>query len=221
MIAVTKEGALFAASSGLRGYKAIVDIIAMMKFSVKCLSLAISTILFLGCAGSYQTIKPQQLGYGRSSAVVGKEGIVIAWRYNVLKEAGNNKYARKERRMGVSLVAVNINNKSADTLCFPRDIMVFSEEDTLEVLTLTAAYFALCQDVYERRRGIGMADPSIIMIRDDINRSTQSRANTIFINELFDNYLFQKCIEPGGALKGLICLTVKSGAKLRFVYSKT
>jgi len=221
IIAVKEEGVLFATDSGPLGYKAIGYMIAMMKLSIKCLSLATSTILLLGCAGSYQTIKPQQVGYERSSVVVGKEGIVIAWRHNVLREAGNTKYARKERRMGVSLVAVNINNKSADTLCVPSDIMVFSGEDTLEVLTLTSAYFALCQDVYERRRGIGMADPVIIMMRDDINHSTQSRANTIFINELNDNYLFQKCIEPGGALKGLMCLNVKSGAMLRFFYSKT
>jgi hypothetical protein len=184
------------------------------------LFLAFSIAMAMGCAGKYYLIEPQTLDFTNSAVVFGKKDITIAWRYNVLREAGNNKYARKERRNDVSLIALAIKNNSTDTLHFPGNIMVLSGEDELEVMTVDDAYFALCQDIYESRRGIGMADPLIIKIRDNINYEIQKKGNTLFVNELYDNYLFHRNIAPGTTLKGFICLSAQSKSPLRFVYSK-
>ncbi len=50
--------------------------------------------------------------------------IEITYRYNVLENASNKKYARMERREGVSLLAVRIANYGNDTLFFPDDILI-------------------------------------------------------------------------------------------------
>lgn len=83
------------------------------------LSLA---ILISNCAGSYKPILPPSLTY---PTVVDNNGIKYSYRYNVLADAGNKKYAKKEQKKAVKVIAIKLENNTGRTLNFKRDIDIY------------------------------------------------------------------------------------------------
>jgi len=76
-------------------------------------TLTILTIFLIsGCASSYRNINPPSINYYAHDL---RDGISFSYKYNVLKEKGNRKYAKKEDRKSIKLVAVKITNYT-DTL---------------------------------------------------------------------------------------------------------
>lgn len=87
--------------------------------------------LFNGCAGIYKDINPPVLHYYNSDV---SDGIGFSYKYDVLTERGNMRYAKKERRKGVKLVAVKITNNYDTTLNIGRDIIFFSGNDQVTII---------------------------------------------------------------------------------------
>ena len=79
------------------------------------LGLSLLFALASGCAASYRPIEPATVSFDQFQDNLGGGQAEIAWRYNVLKEAGNRHHARKERQHGVSLLALRFTNNSQGT----------------------------------------------------------------------------------------------------------
>ena len=185
--------------------------------------LAFSLLLAMGCATKYNLIEPLTLDFGAPPATLADSDVEIAWRYDVLNNAGNRSYAQKELRNRVSLLAVLIKNPSADTLYFPENFLILSKMDTLSVLTMEESYYALCQDVVEKpmgeNGGFELDAPWINFFGGAYNLVTEVKANTRFVKELNTYYLLPSVIAPRETVVGLIGLPVKQGTPLRFVVS--
>ena len=71
--------------------------------------------LFTSCASGYKPIKPDTINYISTNQ---DSGVKLEYKYDLLE----NKYAKKETKKGVKLVAVKITNESENDLMFGRDI---------------------------------------------------------------------------------------------------
>ena len=95
-------------------------------------TLSLSFILFLsGCAASYRPIEPPSLNYTANDS---QTGIEFAYRYDVLQEKGNKKYAKKEDVKDVKLVAVKLTNNTAGAINVGRDISFYAGQRRLTLL---------------------------------------------------------------------------------------
>ena len=94
----------------------------MRKMTFK--TLAILTIVFLsGCASSYRSINPSFINYTSHDL---KDGISLSYKYDVLREKGNRKYARKEDLKGLKIVSVKITNYTDSVINIGKDVSFYS-----------------------------------------------------------------------------------------------
>ncbi len=85
-------------------------------------------IVLSGCAASYRPINPTTLNYNSHDM---QDGIALSYKYDVLKERGNKKYANKESRKGVRVVAVKLTNNTDTTVVIGKDILFYSAQNQL------------------------------------------------------------------------------------------
>ncbi|AHM61580.1 hypothetical protein D770_16630 [Flammeovirgaceae bacterium 311] len=90
-------------------------------FCVLCIA-----VLFSGCAGSYRTINPDRIPYQQQPENL-DAAVEVGYHYNILTELGNKKFARKEKKKNLNLVAVKITNNTDRTLIFGKDILFRTE----------------------------------------------------------------------------------------------
>ncbi|MEM6830762.1 MAG: hypothetical protein AAF551_09625 [Bacteroidota bacterium] len=92
-----------------------------MKRQIKFLRVFPLIILVSSCASSYQLINPRSVNYyGR----VEDSGVIFEYKYNVLKESGNKKYAKRELRKDLQVVSMKITNNSSETISFAEDVEI-------------------------------------------------------------------------------------------------
>jgi len=110
----------------------------MRKFINFSLALAFIS-LFSGCAKSFYELHPANIAYTASNNL---EDIKLYYRYDVLREEGNTKLAKKEIKNNIKLVAVKITNNtdtvinigsnaafySGNTLIYPIDAISIRNE---------------------------------------------------------------------------------------------
>lgn len=85
--------------------------------------LVFFAILSGGCAAHYSSINPPSLTYAAHDL---QDGVKLSYKYDVLRESGNKKYARKEYRRGIKLIAIEITNLTDTTINVERDIRFYS-----------------------------------------------------------------------------------------------
>lgn len=178
--------------------------------------------LMSSCASNYHFINPPSVEMKTSATISPPASCQIHYRYQVLKEAGNKKYAKKERQSGVSLLAVRIENTGLDTLFFPEHFQVHTDKDTVQILSLAKTGEALRQTTAEDS-GNGSVEvdaPAMMAVRDVFNATTQAKANLRFVQELRGNYLASVKIIPGEKRIGLLGLEVPAGTPLYFFINK-
>ncbi|EMR03644.1 hypothetical protein [Cesiribacter andamanensis] len=86
-----------------------------------CLVLTCAVVLS-SCAGSYHQIYPRSLEY--SYATAAQAPVTLGYRYDVLSQRGNKKFARKEEKNNIQLMAVQLTNNTSTPLVFGRDIQL-------------------------------------------------------------------------------------------------
>jgi len=90
-----------------------------MKLSKIGFLLAIIIILN-SCASGYQMIEPNKVNYNSNDT---KNGILLEYKYDLLSK----KYAKKETKKGVKVVAIKITNNSENDIVFGKDIKLSYE----------------------------------------------------------------------------------------------
>lgn len=180
-------------------------------------------VSLLGCAPMYHPIQPLGLRFDTTPAELANGQVSISYRYNVLKESRNRRYAKEERFNGVSLIGIRIDNNSNDTLYFPDDITVFAGRDTLYLLTEWETREIIRQRKHTDRDLYLEGDMSDILFsigENVINSGIEMKANEHFADELATFYLMPSYIAPGTSTIGLLTVDVKSGTPLVFEIAK-
>lgn len=82
-----------------------------------------TAFILSGCAASYKSIYPVSLNYDSHQS---KNGVELSYKYDVLRQNGNKKYAKKENKKGVKLVAVKITNNSQSVVNIGKNLTLYS-----------------------------------------------------------------------------------------------
>jgi hypothetical protein len=91
-------------------------------FIVKLLALI---ILMSSCASSYKSINPSSLYYNAHEL---KDGIGLSYKYDVLRENGNKKYAKKEFKKNIKIVALKVTNNTSSSIVIGQNAMIYVNE---------------------------------------------------------------------------------------------
>lgn len=113
-------------------------------YKLKALFCAVGiAVLLSSCAGSYHSINPQTLAYGY--APKSNASVELGYHQNVLTEHRNKKFARKERKKNIHLVAVKVTNNTDRSLTIGKDVQIYSGNLPVVPLDQAITYKSLKQ----------------------------------------------------------------------------
>jgi hypothetical protein len=184
--------------------------------------MTIALVLILsGCASSYKPINPMALNFDTKQE---SENIEFKYSYNVLQQAGNKKYTKKEVLNNIKIVGVKITNKTDKEISVSDDLEFYAGEKVINLVapekyvktlnqSVGAHFFYLLLTplklVSSGSNGkvselpIGFAlGPGLTLI----NAATAGSANKGLSEELTTNNILGKTIAAGEELHGLIAI---------------
>ncbi len=185
--------------------------------------------LFTSCASGYKAIHPPIVSYSNESVT---DSIAFSYKYDVLWDSRNKKYAKKEAKRNIKVLAVKIVNNSGKTIVFNRNIRLYSndkliapvDKDSLyeEFRQPAAAYILYLLLTPIHKMSVNFNGPSNIFPFGYIvgpvlaagNILVASRANTNFKYELEKYNLLNREIPPGDTVYGLIGIEVNENLPL-------
>ena len=187
----------------------------------KIIFLLSIAVLLNSCASGYKMINPEKLNYISNNT---SNGVTIEYKYDLLSK----KYAKKESKKGVRLVAIKIKNNTEKDLVFGKDIKLSFEngnelyllenEKTFKSLKQSPAsylFFLLLSPVSfytTKTNSYGGTEqtsstPVGLVIGPGLaagNMIAASNANKKFKKELNDYNIIGKVIKKGETSFGLI-----------------
>ncbi len=85
----------------------------------------------VSCASSYKPIIPISVNYPNTEE---KDGIALSYRFDVLRERGNKKYAKKEIKKSIKVVAIRITNNSDSPITVGSNVKIFSGNSEVRLI---------------------------------------------------------------------------------------
>lgn len=185
-------------------------------------AVILSMTFLTSCAGLYRPINPPHVNYTNNTV---NEGISFSYRYDVLREIGNKKYAKKERKHGLKVVAIKLTNNYDVPFKIGSDLVLYTGENPVGMLDPMIAKRLLKQsaptyllyllltdlqlystDSYGRVTEsvpIGLAlGPGIALG----NLATAASSNKKLQRELIEYNIAGREIQPGETIYGLIVI---------------
>lgn len=180
------------------------------------ISLAIAfIILFSGCAKNFYAVDPARINYTASNSF---EDVTLNYRYDVLREKGNNKIAKKEIKKHIKLVAVKIINNtdsvinignnaafySGNTMIFPLDPISIKNE--LKQSVPSHLLYLLLTPLTLSVNGSSPYPIGLILgpVISGGNMITAAIANKNLYNELVKYDILHRDIQAGETVFGLV-----------------
>lgn len=168
------------------------------------------------CASSYKPINPKALVYDVKST----DGVGFGYRYDVLAFRGNNKYAKREFKKNIRLVAIKIENQSDKVMRLGENFNLYAGPNMIQPISPEILHMELKQGVaiyllysliwYTQGEcdEYGNCETTLILpvgIPISIgNMVVAGGANSQFKNELLMNNLLTKEINPGDTAYAIV-----------------
>lgn len=174
--------------------------------------------LFASCASSYKAVDPGSLHYTSTDS-----SETFAYKYDILAQARNKKYAKKEGKNHIRVIAVRINNNTEQTLKYGENYKIYSGNQEVEILPvstvtnslkqtvpayllyllLTPAKLTVSSGMSQSSTPIGLViGPGLAIL----NVAIAASANSNFKKEMEAYSIVNKEIKPGDTLYGLIAI---------------
>ena len=172
----------------------------------------------VSCAKRYHPVQPQNRGFEN---IQYNDGIGLSYVYNLLALNDNKKYAKKERRKDIRLIAIKITNHNDFSINVRRDlqfytyntpIMPLEAQSTYNALKQTAFLYVLYGFIIIPTQTYNAGNPSNIWIPVGLpfaawNMGLAFSANNKFRTELEIFNIQNRIIPPGESAVGLIGIT--------------
>ncbi|WP_017731833.1 hypothetical protein [Nafulsella turpanensis] len=190
-----------------------------MKHFLLLLSLFAGTLFSTGCASSYHSTHPPSNYFNSTENT---DELAFSYRYDVLREKGNKKYAKKEDKKGLRVVAVKITNNTERPLFFPEDFEITSGHQSVYLLEPDYIHSKLKQGVpiyllyllltpmklYTSNNTGDVTTTEIGYVLGPgitaLNMGMAANANNKFKRELLEYNLANQVIEVGETVYGII-----------------
>ena len=193
------------------------------------MSLVAFSLFFVSCASGYKEIMPDSQNYLSSEE---NSGVLLEYKYNVLK---NKKYNKKENKKGVKVASLKITNKSGRDLIFGKNLQLVNSKgvnlplatnkDVYNVLKQKSGFYFFYLLLTPMQIG-GSANeygeiedgvPAGLVIGPGLalgNFLMANSANKKFNKELTDFDLYGRTIKNGETIYGLIGISSDSHEKI-------
>lgn len=178
--------------------------------------LAAIIITLNSCAANYRMINPDKLSYNSNDR---KNEILLEYKYDLLPK----KYAKKERRKDVRLVAIKITNNSENDITFGKEIkLTYDNGNEFYLIRQDKVFFYLKQNIvpyllyglltpmtlnFSKNRKQTSSVPIGLFLGPVLaggNMAFAATANKQFRTELYKFNLMGVVIKPGETKIGLI-----------------
>ncbi len=190
-----------------------------MNSKIKFLLYSVLIIGLSSCAVKYKPINISTYKFDQNELF---ENIELSYKYNILKESGNNKQATKETIHNLKILAVNITNHSESTIKIGDDIQFYFGETPIELIDNDKIYKKIKQKgagylpylllsfmnvaindnrSYENQTRIGF--PIAIGITG-LNMIKSGTNNVLLLDDLKKYDIINKDILPGETISGII-----------------
>lgn len=189
----------------------------MRNFKITLTAIAIAGI-FCSCASSYKAIHPNSLSYTSSDS-----SQTFAYKYGILGQARNKKYAKKEDKNNIKVVAIRINNNTMQTLKYGYNYKIFSGSQEVEILPVSTVtksikqtapayllYLLLTPATFTVSTGTSKSSTPVGFIIGPglaaLNVAIAAKANSNFKKEMEAYSIIDKEIKAGDTVYGLIAI---------------
>ncbi len=194
--------------------------------------IALFTLFFQSCASSYKVSDPATRTYLSNDT---QEGVTLNYRYNIL----NKKYAKKENKKGIKLLAVRIENNSESFYTIGRNLTITNGKEyeytlienemafkQLKQKPATHLFYLLLTPLNifsttNQSNGVQTTEtifPIGLVLGPGItaiNMITAGSANKKFKKDLMDHNVLGKTIKPGETLDGLLIINSETFESLK------
>lgn len=179
--------------------------------------------LFTNCASSYKAIHPTIVNYSNELVT---DSISFSYKYDVLWDSGNRKYARKERKRNTKMVAVKIVNHSNKTIVFSKNVKLYASGKLIPVIGKDSlfdefrqpagAYILYLLLTPIHKMSVNFNGPTNIFpfgyivgpVLATFNIMVAAHANSNFKYELDTYSMEDRAIPPGDTVYGLVGIDV-------------
>jgi len=189
-----------------------------MKRLISKAMILMYSIFLVGCAAIYKPINPPSLNYISHDL---QDGIGFSYKYDVLLEKGNRKYANKEYKKGMKLVAVKMTNNTDSILNVGRDLVFYAGQKELNLLEpiaiknsikqivpgyltyllLSFTYINVSSGNTSKTYPIGLVLGPVVTFG---NVAVAASANNKMFNELQEYNVLSRDIQKGETIYGII-----------------
>jgi hypothetical protein len=198
--------------------------------------IALVAMMTMCCASTYKPVAVESFEF--SNAYTLNDTLRISYQYDVQKTTGNKRYARKERKRKMASVAVKIENISSAPVTITRNnFKVYAENKARDVYTPAAYAKKVKQRVgmhllhslwgpwamsWQEKDGetefhfIYIPVGAIVGVGNAIRASNANKQN---LRTQEDNEIWNRSINSGETLYGLIALPSSEKDTLTFSYS--
>jgi hypothetical protein len=209
--------------------------VVTMKDRVKTLMGKIFMLTSIGilfsCAASYKPIAPANLSYG--SAVKTDEGLEYAYVHSILSQSGNKKYANRERKRPIKVMALEFTNNTNRVINFRRDVKIYMGNTIVspvdpslihQSLKQPAALYLLWGLFWVVLNDCNGTDCNstplpVGLVIAGLNVGIASGANTKFLAELKSTNILDRDIAPGETVHGLIGITSDAAGSISLKFN--
>lgn len=191
--------------------------------SINILTVIITS--FFSCASRYHSVRPESIRYNEPQV---ENSLEFGYRYSILGQNGNKKYAKREGKKGIDLVAIKFTNNTAKSITFRNDIQILAggngvfpidreivRKELKQGLPIYLLYCLLVINTFDCTNG--NCDTSTYPVGIGIagfNMIVAGTANKNFADELERYDLMDRVIAPGETAYGLIGLQAMGYAPL-------
>lgn len=200
----------------------------------KLIVLYISIAFLSSCATTYKTLAPKSF---ETTEVT--DSVSFSYKYGILEESGNKKFAKRELPNSIRVLSVKIVNETNNELIIGKNCKFFSRSNELELVDPIEAHRKLKQGVAEylvylllTPINLNIKDPKTLTtdvipiglalgpLLTVVNISAAASANGKFLKELKSFNLIDKKVAPGQTVFGLITVRTNDFGPIRLVQVK-
>lgn len=179
------------------------------------------------CASRYNPVHPELLQY-RGGVTV--DSVDFKYRYDVMSENENKKYAKKELRKGYRLLAIEVTNNSSKPVTMKQDYELYHDNYLTPALPLTVAKKKLRQNaelmllyspvvLFTTKTEVRQVGNNLVFVQKRTNYPIGAaiglgnflvalNANSKFKKELRHNDLWMQTIQPHQKRQGFLFIKV-------------
>ncbi|MEE1961910.1 hypothetical protein V1387_04370 [Allomuricauda taeanensis] len=154
----------------------------------KVFLITLTGFFLISCASSYKVPKPSDLNFITQTS---NDGLILQYRYDILE----SKYAKKELRKGIKIIAVKITNNSGKDYIFGKDLTLeYSSGREVHFMDRALTYKSIKQ---------GSAIYSLYLLMTPLNLYTYS-TNSYGLQEETSSTPIGLVLGPGLALVNIL-----------------